>query len=60
MPKAVKPLSTTGKKGEWWVKDPNNPDVGEYGPYDTKAEADDIRVGMARTWRKNKWLLEDE
>ena len=38
----------------WWIVDPNNKDVAEYGPYDTKAEAEDDKRGIERFWKSNK------
>ena len=38
----------------WWLKDKRLPDVLYIGPYDTKAEAEDIKRGQARYWKWEK------
>lgn len=35
----------------WWLFDPNNPDVKWNGPYGTKAEANEDRIGLERFWK---------
>jgi predicted secreted protein len=35
--------------GEWWIV--GMPDCPDCGPYETKAEADSDRIGMARFFR---------
>lgn len=47
----AEPLSVTKKDDGWWIVDPNNQDCPEYGPYTTKAEAEDDKRGVERFWR---------
>lgn len=50
----IEPLSLKKKDDGWWIIDPNNKDVPEYGPYDTKAEAEDCKRGTERFWKAYK------
>lgn len=34
----------------WWIV--GDGDFGPYGPYKTKSEAEDDRIGLIRTWRR--------
>lgn len=36
------------REGEWWIVGTPTPDVPEYGPYRTRAEADEDRQGVQR------------
>lgn len=36
------------RDGAWWIVNTPTPDVPEYGPYRTRAEADDDRQGVQR------------
>lgn len=50
-PKPTKParvhLETVRRNGKWWID--GLTDFGPMGPYDTRAEADDDRIGLNRT-----------
>jgi len=48
------PLETEKRADGWWVKDPNNIDMG---PYDTKDAAEEDRRGMTRFWKNNPEYL---
>ncbi len=56
----VKPLTTERRSDDWVVVDPNNRDCPEYGPYNTRADADEDRVGVTKFWRMNKDLLDED
>ena len=45
------PLEVVRRDKEWWVVDPNNEDVPEYGPYDTKKEAQECKKGVTNFWK---------
>ena len=37
--------------GGWWIDDPNNPSCPLVGPYSTKAEAQEDKLGLQETYR---------
>ena len=43
--------------GCWWIRD--IPGGGDCGPYDTKQEANDDRIGLARFAAANPKLIEE-
>ena len=48
------------KADGWWILDPNNIDVPEYGPYDTKKEAEHCAASVSRTWEEHYRLIAKE
>lgn len=48
------PLELEKREDGWWVKDPNNIDMG---PYHTKEDAEEDRRGMTRFWKNNPEYL---
>lgn len=55
-------MKTVKRKGEWWIT--GVPECEDCGPYDTKAEAEEDRVGLARTEKnmdkRSFWTCERE
>lgn len=47
-------LSVYRDKGRWWISDKNNADCDVVGPYATRKEAEEDRVGLIKFYR-NSW-----
>ena len=53
-PSQCLPLELEKRDDGWWVKDPNNIDMG---PYRTKEDAEEDRRGVTRFWKNNPEYL---
>lgn len=51
---APKPLTLRRHSGQWWIRDPNNDERPDVGPYESQSEAREDRDGLDRFWR-HEW-----